>query len=330
MPTLSVGLAAALVAGGIALLAVGAEALVRGATSLAQRLRVPAAVIGLTIVALGTSLPELTVGVTAALDGKSAIGLGNVVGVNIFNICVVLGLTAAVRPIRVHGQAVRLEWPFMFASSFIVLLLVRDGMLDRLEAAFLVVSLVLFVTYAVRIAGNDLTTMEEYDLETAVADRTLLGRARQLAPLLGLCAAGIALLVGGGQAMVRGAVALAQHAGLDERLIGLTIVAMGTGTPEVAASITAVRRGHGELALGNVIGSNVVNVLGILGATALVRPLPVPASVSGGDMWWMLGVTLLLLPIMRRGARITRGEAVLLLALYLTYLGTLVRAAVGS
>lgn len=312
------------------LLAVGAEALVRGATSLAQRLRVPAAVIGLTIVALGTSLPELTVGVTAALEGRSAIGLGNVVGVNIFNICVVLGLAAAVRPIRVHGAAVRLEWPFMFVSSFLVLLLVRDGTLDRLEGAFLVVALVLFVTYAVRIAGHDLTTTEENDLETAVADRTLLGRARQLAPLLALCGAGIALLVGGGQAMVRGAVALAQQAGLDERLIGLTIVAMGTGTPEVAASIAAVRRGHGELALANVIGSNVVNVLGILGATALVRPLAVPASVADGDLWWMLGASLLLLPIMRREARITRGEAALLLALYLVYLGTLVRAAVGS
>lgn len=328
MTSMSVWWAAAFVLGSIVLLALGADMLVRGATSLAQRLRIPAAVIGLTVVALGTSLPELTVGVTAALAGQSDIGLGNVTGVNIFNICIVLGLAAVIRTIPVRGAVVQLEWPFMFASSFIVLLLVRDGTLDRLEGAFLVVSLVLFTAYAVRIARHDITTGEERALESVIADRTLLGRTRALLPLIALCAGGIALLVGGGQAMVHGAVALAQHAGLGERMIGLTVVAMGTGTPEVAASIAAVRRGHGELALGNVIGSNVVNVLGILGAVALVRPLPVPtAGVS--DLWWMLGVTLLLLPIVRRGARVTRSEGILLVGVYLTYLGTLVRSAVS-
>ena len=309
------GAAAGLVVGGIALLAVGAEALVR----------VAPAVIGLTVVALGTSLPELTVGVTAALAGRGGLGLGNVVGVNIFNICVVLGLAALVRPIPVRGSVVRLEWPVMFVAGFACLLLARDGTLDRFEGAYFIASLVLFTAYAVRIARNDLTTMEEYDLAEAVADRTLLGGARRIAPALALAGVGVALLVGGGQAMVHGAVALAQQAGIGERLIGLTIVSMGTGTPEVAASIAAVRRGQGELALGNVIGSNIVNVLGILGAVALVRPLPVPAAVVSGDLAWMLGVTLLLLLLMRRRAALSRADGVLLLGAYVAYLATLVR-----
>jgi cation:H+ antiporter len=325
-PTLALPLAVGLVGFGIGLLAVGAEALVRGATSLARLLRVAPAVVGLTIVSLGTSLPELTVGVTAALSGRTEIGLGNVVGVNVFNVCVVLGVAGLVRPIPVHGQAVRLEWPFMFVASFVCLLLVRDGLLDRLEGAFFVVSFALFTAYAVRIARNDLTADEAEDLAEAVADRTLMGRLRRTAPALGLSAFGIALLVGGGQAMVRGAVAIAQHAGWSERVIGLTVVAMGTGTPEVAASIAAVRRGQGELALANVIGSNVVNVLAILGTVALVRPLPVPASVIGTDLPWMLGVTLLLFPLMRRGARITRGEAAVLLGVYVVYLALIVRS----
>ncbi|MCU0626235.1 MAG: calcium/sodium antiporter [Gemmatimonadaceae bacterium] len=323
-------IAVALVLGGVALLALGAEALVRGATTLARRLRIAPAVVGLTVVALGTSLPELTVGITAALAGRVGIGLGNVVGVNIFNVCVVLGVAALVRPIPIRGMVVRLEWPVMFVSSFACLLLVRDGRLDRIEGTYFIAALVVFTAYAVRIARNDLTAAEEHDLETAVADRAILPGALALLPVLALCGAGIALLVGGGQAMVRGAVAIAQEAGLSERVIGLTIVSMGTGTPEVAASIAAVRRGQGELALGNVIGSNIVNVLGILGSVAVVRPIVVPASVVDVDLRWMLGVTLLLLPLLRRRAMLSRGDGALLLAVYVVYLGALARGAIAA
>jgi cation:H+ antiporter len=322
---MSAPLALAAVALGIVLLGAGADLLVRGATALARLARMSPAVIGLTIVAMGTSLPELTIGVSSALAGNTAIGVGNVLGVNVFNICVVLGITALIQPIRVHGNVVRLEWPVMFLASLQALLLVRDGRLDRLEGGFFVIALVVFTAFVVRIARTDLEQEESADLTEEVAVRGFRGRLATLGPTLGLMALGVTLLVGGGQVLLHGAVTLAGLAGLSERVIGLTVVSIGTGLPEVAASIAAARRGQSEMALGNVIGSNIVNLFGILGITALITPLPVDAAAVSHDAWWMVGIALLLLPIMRRGFVITRGEGLVLLGIYGAYLATLAR-----
>ena len=309
----------ALVAVGVALLGYGADLLVRGAVTVAKAARLSAAVIGLTIVSMGTSLPELTVSLAAALKGSSDLSLGNVVGSNLFNIGVVLGASALVFPMRVHGSAVRLEWPFMFLVSFQLLLLARDGRLDRLEGGFFVVGLLLFTAYAVFIGRTAVAGEEAMDLAEEVARKEMPARQAPILVALGLILGGIVLLVLGGEALVRGAVSLARSLGWSERVIGLTIVAAGTSAPELATSIVAARKGQSEIALGNVIGSNIFNVLGILGITALVQPLAVSASVLGTDLWWMLGLSALLFPMMRTRFVVGRIEGALLLGIYTAY-----------
>lgn len=323
---MSVLLAVLFVVAGIALLVGGADLLVRGAVTLASAARVPVAVIGLTVVAMGTSLPELTVSLSAALRGADDIGLGNVIGSNIFNIGIVLGLSALIRPMRVHGTAVRLEWPFMFLASFQLLLLARDGALDRLEGAFFVTGLILFTAYMVRLGRSELEAEEAADLAETVQMLSPHERLRSISSALLLVALGSAVLILGGDLLLRGAVALSRAMGMTERIIGLTIVAAGTGAPEVATSLMAARRGQNEIAIGNVIGSNIMNILAILGVTALVAPLTVAAQMVSSDLWWMLGFTLILYPMMRTGHVLGRRDGAVLVGGYVTYLTLLILA----
>ena len=313
-----------LIAAGIAVLGVGADLLVRGAVSIAKAAKISAAVIGLTIVAMGTSLPELTVSVSAALRGASEIAVGNVVGSNIFNIGIVLGLAAIVRPIRVHSSAVRLEWPFMFLASFQLLLLARDGRIDRLEGAFFVIGLALFTAYAVRVGRAEVGTEAAADFADEIGRRDVDVAAIGVGKALLLIGAGVGLLVAGGEALLRGAVDLARAGGMSDRVIGLTIVSAGTSMPELATSIVAARRGQSEIALGNVVGSNIFNILGILGIVAFVRPMSVSPLMVSNDMTWMLGFAVFLFPMMRTNAVISRGEGALLVAAYAIYVALLV------
>lgn len=321
---MSLPVAVLLVVVGIALLGSGADLLVRGAVTLAQAARIPVAVIGLTVVSMGTSLPELTVSLSAALRGADDIGLGNVIGSNIFNIGVVLGLSALVRPMRVHGSAVRIEWPFMFLASFQLLLLARDGRLDRLEGAFFVAALILFTTYMVRLGRSQLEAEEAQDLADTVQMLAPKARMRSWSGALLFIAAGSGILILGGDLLLRGAITVSRAAGLSERIIGLTIVAAGTGAPEVATSIMAARRGQNEIAIGNVIGSNILNILAILGLTSLVTPLTVAPQMISNDLWWMLGLSLVLYPMMRTGHVIGRRDGAVLVGGYATYLTLLV------
>lgn len=317
---MSTPLATVLLIAGITLLAWGADVLVRGAVTLAKAARVSTAVIGLTIVAMGTSLPELTVSVAAALRGTPDIALGNVIGSNIFNIGIVLGVTALVQPIRVHGGAVRLEWPFMFVASFQLLLLARDGHIDRLEGEFFLVALALFTAYAVHVGRQAVNLEEASNLADEVRRKTPPAPLGSLGGAAVLVTVGIVLLIVGGEIMLRGAVALAHAAGMTDRVIGLTVVAMGTSAPELATSVMAARRGQSELALANVIGSNIFNVLGILGVTAVLTPMAVAAELIRSDLWWMLGLSLALLPMMRTRAVVSRLEGLVLVVAYGTYL----------
>jgi cation:H+ antiporter len=324
---MTIALPLLLVAVGIAVLGFGADVLVRGAVTIAKTARIPAAVIGLTIVSMGTSLPELTVSVAAAMKGASDLGVGNVVGSNIFNIGVVLGLTALIQPMRVHSSAVRLEWPFMFLASFQLLLLARDGNIDRLEGTFFVIGLALFTAYAVRVGRAEVGTEAAADFAEQVERKDAPDAMQSIGKALLLVGAGIALLVVGGDVLLRGAIDLARAAGMTERVIGLTIVAAGTGTPELATSIIAVRRGEGEIALGNVIGSNIFNILGILGVVAVMQPIAVSTAMISSDMVWMLALSAVLFPMMQSNARINRVEGGVLVAAYLTYLALLARSA---
>jgi cation:H+ antiporter len=320
--------AAALVLIGLALLAAGGEALVRSATTLAELAGVTPAVIGLTVVAMGTSLPELAVTLLAVREGRADLAVANVIGSNIFNVAAALGLTALICPLVVHGAAVRLEWPFMFVASCFCLLLSRDGVLDRLEGSFFLVSLLLFVAYNLHLARSQVGAVEVREIAAQVEDRDIDSPARgkhppRLAAPLAVLTVGIIALVFGGRFLVDGAIALAHLVGMSERVIGLTIIAGGTGAPELATSLMAAFRRRTDIAIANMIGSNIVNIFGILGLTSLVSPLPVAPAIIRSDMWWMIGTALLLLPFLYSGSRLSRIEGGILTAAYSLYIGVL-------
>lgn len=322
-------LAAGMIVLGLVLLAGGGEALVRAATTLAERAGVTPAVIGLTVVAMGTSLPELVVSAVATLDGQPDIAVGNVVGSNIFNVAAALGITALVMPLPVHGNAVRLEWPFMFLASIGCLLLARDGGIDRLEGGFFVVALALFVAYTVRIARRETSPAEAREIAAEVEARDIDARASTapstMTVTLLILAIGLVALVAGGRLLVDGAVGLARLAGMSERQIALTIVAGGTGAPELATSLMAAFRRRADVAVANMIGSNIFNILGILGVSALIAPLRVSPAMIASDMWWMIGTALLLYPLLYSGLRLSRAEGLALVGSYVAYVVLLLR-----
>ena len=307
---------------GLALLVAGGELLVRSATRIAQFLRVSPSVIGLTVVAAGTSMPEMVVSIQAAVSGNTALSVGNVVGSNIFNIGAILGIAALIAPLRIHSNTVRMEWPVMFLATGLLHLLARDGTLDRLEGGFFVVGFVLFTVFVIRIARHDLTPVEatEY-VETLPAPADASGRAWLWNSALFV--AGCGLLVLGADRLVAGAIHIAETAGVSQVTIGLTIVAAGTSLPELAASAVASFRGRDDIAVANIIGSNIFNILGILGVTAAIHPLPIPEAVIARDDWWMIGFALVLLPFMHTSSRVVRLEGAALLAGFAVYLGFL-------
>lgn len=309
---------------GLVLLVAGGEGLVRGASGVALAARLSPAVVGLTIVAAGTSMPELVVSLQSAVSGNVGIAFGNVVGSNIFNIAAILGIAALVRPLRVLGNTVRLEWPIMMLAALQLFLLARDGMVDRVEGGFLLAALVAFTAYAVWLGRNASTPVETEGFEEMVtASLGATGRRALTFNLLAIVG-GVALLAGGSTLLVRGAVGIASALGVSETVIGLTIVAAGTSTPELVTSLVALKRGRDDIAIANVVGSNIFNVLGILSITALVHPMEVPDVIMTRDIWWMLGASLLLFPLMRTGMRVNRLEGALLFSGFVTYIALLI------
>lgn len=308
---------------GVVLLVAGGELLLRGAVGLATLWKLTPAVIGLTVVAAGTSVPELAVSGIAAARGEAEIAVANVVGSNIFNVTVIIGLCALVTPLVISGNTIKLEYPAVALVTLTCVVLARDGWINRLDALLLLAIYVAFTAYMVRLVRSQVTAAEAQELRDEVAELTIDSARPRLALALGLVVLGVALLVGGAQATVSGAVQLALLLNISERVIGLTIVSAGTGLPEVVASVVSAVRGRSDIAIGNAIGSNLFNVSGTLGLCGLLSPLPVSAAVVNSDMWWMLGVTALLLPIFVTGPRVSRLEGGLLLAVYVLYLGLL-------
>ena len=300
---------------GLAILTLGGEALVRGATSIARRANIAPAIIGATVVAAGTSMPELVVSVQAAMAGSPDVALSNAVGSNIYNIVLILGITPLIIPLAVQGVTIRLQWPVMLLAAAWLLMLARDGLLDRLEGGFLLLGLVVFVAWTVRLARD---VAQEHEKQTfgSVAERVPMAETvRHWVLSVSGIVVGVALLVLGAKLLVDGAVNIAGSMGISERVIGLTVVAVGTCLPELATSIIAALHGRADLAVANVVGSNIFNVLGILGATALTHPVGVNKSTISVDNWWMLALSLLLFPLMKTGKVISRAEGAFLLAL---------------
>ena len=305
---------------GLVLLLGGAELVIRGAARLAVATGLSPLVVGLTVVAFGTSAPELAIGIDAALSGAPAIAVGNVVGSNIANVLLVLGLSALVAPLRVARQLIRLDVPVMLAVSVLIMLLALDGRIGRMEGGALVVVAITYTAFVVRLARREST-----------ASRAAAGELPELALRavwwrdLALVVAGLLLLVLGARAIVTAAVAIALGLGVSELVVGLTVVAVGTSLPEIAASVTAAARGHGEMAVGNVVGSNILNLLVVLGASAAVAAdgMPVSAALRSFDLPVMTAVAFACLPVFFIGHRIARWEGGLFLGYYLAYAGYL-------
>jgi cation:H+ antiporter len=311
---------------GLGALVFGAELLVRGASKIALSLGISPLVVGLTVVALGTSSPEVAVSVGAVLGGSSDIAVGNVVGSNILNVLLVLGISALIAPLVVHSQLIRQEVPIMIGASLLLALMLIDGRLDRLEGLLLVALLVVYMTFLVlqsRAAGAKLA--QEYG---EIAERRGGWDSHWAVQLL-LIAGGLTLLVLGADWMVDAAVAVARALGVSDLIIGLTIIAVGTSAPEIAASIMAAVRGERDIAVGNVIGSNTFNILGCLGLASMVGPdgLTVSQAVLNFDLWVMLAVAVACLPVFLVGREVGRGKGLLFLGYYAAYVAYLILGA---
>ncbi len=300
-------------AGGLLVLGTGAELMVRGSSRLALHFGISPLVVGLTIVAFGTSAPELAVSVKATLAGSSALALGNVIGSNIANIGLILGITALLRPIRIEGQLVRIQLPLVILSSILLGLLLLDGEITKFDGLILISGLIGYLIF-------NFLNPSQSDLPEAVEEfNTRLAQSKVWLQVL-IAIGGLGLLIGGSQLFVDGAISLARLFGVSEAVIGLTIVAIGTSVPELATSLVAAFRGSSDIAIGNAIGSNLFNILAILGVTGLV------GNVSGDDFApidfvVMTGFAAVLLPLAWSKMTLSRLEGAVLLGCYLAYLG---------
>jgi cation:H+ antiporter len=303
---------------GLVLLLGGGEALVKGSVAVARRLGVSPLLIGLTLVGFGTSTPELVASIEAALIGAPGIAIGNIVGSNIANVLLILGLSAVIFPLATTKQAFRRDSGVLIGASVLMLAVVLLGAIGRTLGALFLALLAAYTIYTYvteRRTRDAAALMHEAEAEDAMPRREL--------PLwsgLLLAVGGIAAVVFGAGILVDAAIEIARAAGLSEVVIGLTLVAVGTSLPELATSVTAAIRRHADVAFGNIVGSNIFNVLGIAGLTAVVSPIPVPPEIAAFDIWAMLGAALLLVLFAATGWRIERWEGGAFLALYSAYL----------
>lgn len=314
--------------GGLALLILGADWLVRGASGLAAKIGISPLVVGLTVVAFGTSAPEMAVSVQSSLAGQADIAVGNVVGSNIFNILLILGISAVITPLVVQQQLIRLDVPLMIGVSLLVYFMSLDGVIGRLEAGLLFLGVIVYTAFLIIQSRRESNREVEQEYEQEFAGKPEPGWKPWVVNI-GLVVIGLGLLVYGSDLLVESAAAIARWLGLSELIIGLTIVAAGTSMPEVAASIAAAIKGERDIAVGNVVGSNLFNLLAVLGLGGLASPvgLPVSSSAIAFDMPVMIAVALATLPIFFTGCRIDRWEGWLFLGYYVAYTAYLILAA---
>lgn len=310
---------------GLITLVIGAELLVRGASRLAVSFGISPLVVGLTVVAFGTSAPEMAVSVGSALNGNPDIAIGNVVGSNIANVLLILGIAAVIAPLLVAEQIIRQEIPIMIGASVLLLVMALDGSINRIEAATLFGLVIAYTVFLVRQSRKGSAAMSEDfadDIPTSQWDSHWTVQTS-------LVVAGLVMLVLGAGWLVDSAVVFARAFGVSDLVIGLTVVAVGTSMPEIATSIVAALRGQRDIAVGNVVGSNVFNICAVLGVTGLVAPagLPVSEAARHFDLWVMLAVAFACLPILITGREIARWEGILFLGYYAAYTAWLILAA---
>lgn len=316
---------------GLAILVFGADWLVKGASRLAIEFGISPLVVGLTVVAFGTSAPEMAVSVTSAYSGASDIAVANVVGSNIFNVLFILGVSALIAPLVVHQQLVRMDVPIMIGVSVLLFVLGADGRLSLWDSVLLSALIVAYTGFLLVEAGREKNPdiVAEYASETREAS----GGERGSLPLnIGLIAIGLAALVFGADLLVDGAIAFAKELGVSEVIIGLTIVAAGTSLPELATSTVAALKGERDIAIGNVVGSNIFNICSVLGFSGLASlgNLTVAPAMVAVDIPLMIGIALVCLPFFRSGYTVTRANGAVFLASYVMYVVFLVLKETGN
>lgn len=298
---------------GLVILVVSGELLVRGAVELALKFNISRLVIGMTIVSFGTSAPELLVSMQAALSGHPDIAIGNVVGSNIANISLILGITVLIFPLAVHRDSIRIDWPMTMIASVLIYVFMLNFKVEPFEGFVLVSILSGFVIWLVRKSRKK--NKAENEENQIIEKFSMWSLARSVVLVLLGCGG----LVWGGKWLLDGAVGIATDFGISERIIGVTLVAFGTSIPELITSVVAAFKKESDISVGNLIGSNLFNILGILGITSLVKEIPVSAETMNFDILWMLGITALLFPFMYFGMKFTRLKGVVLLSAYLMY-----------
>lgn len=322
-----------LLAGGLVLLVIGGELLVRGAVAVAERFGMSPLLIGLTLVGFGTSAPELVTSVQAAMAGSPGIAVGNFVGSNISNILLILGLSALITPMAVQSSALRRDGVVVMLTSLLFAIISELYTLDRIAGGIFVGLLISYLFYAYRqertmTADGHTSAFEKAEAFDELRNGPLRrkGQRKSWAERLGpyvpaiMAISGLAIIVLGGKLLVEGAIGIARVLGMTETVIGLTVVAIGTSMPEFVTSVVAALRKHGDVALGNIMGSNIYNILGIGGVTGLLSPTPVPAEIVNFDNLVMLGASGAMLAFAWSGYRINRLEGLLLLTGYITYI----------
>ena len=304
---------------GLALLVGGGEWLVRGASSIALRLRLSPLVVGLTIVAFGTSAPELFISVRAALEGSPDLAMGNVIGSNICNLALVLGITAAITAVPVRQDSMRIDWPVTMGASLLLYLVVLDNLINWPEGLLFVGILITYTYLIIRKSRRETKSAEELAQELDVPPPTAsLGKDLLL---IGVGTAGLAF---GSNWFVEGAQDLAITFGVSERVVGITVLALGTSLPELVTAVIAAVKKETDIALGNLMGSNIFNILSILGITSVIASIRVNDVIIHSDMIWMLLITFLILPMMLYRRTIARLEGAILLAIYVYYIYSVV------
>lgn len=303
---------------GLIVLIVGGDYLVKGSSSIALRLHLSPLVVGLTIVAFGTSAPELLISIQSALKGSPDIAMGNVVGSNICNLALVLGLTAVINPVKVKTNSIKIDWPVTMGSSLLLYLIVREGSIVAYEGILFIVILLLYLFFIIKQSRKNIKATNKILNKDEIPDTP----AKQIWKDIVFILIGCVGLYFGSEWFVNSAKDLALNLGVEERVVGLTIVALGTSLPELSTAAVASYKGHTDLAIGNLMGSNIFNILSILGITSIIHEIPVHIDILNKDIIWMLLVTLIILPLMITRREVGRVDGFILMAIYVIYVYT--------
>ncbi|VXD15130.1 Na+/Ca+ antiporter, CaCA family [Planktothrix serta PCC 8927] len=306
-----------LLIGGLVLLVLGAELLVRGASTIAAMLGIPSLLVGLTIVAYGTSSPEMAVSIQSSFAGQADVALGNVVGSNIFNILIILGISALIAPLMVASQLIRLDVPIMIGVSILAFMFGSDGTISRVDGTILFIGAIVYTLFLIYEAKKQKDQESSENQSQASVENSLKNW------LINICliAVGLVLLIQGSNWLVESSTSIAKALGVSDLVIGLTIVATGTSLPELASSVVATIRGERDIAVGNVVGSNIFNILAVLGLSSAISPegIPVATAALNFDIPVMIAVAISCFPIFYTGKTIARWEGILFLGYYVAY-----------